>query len=386
MKVKNEKLALGMTICEKERLKDYMHKVVQRANHFIGYPIATDFDYSELYPLLKYPLNNLGDPLIESTYDLNSRSIEREVVQFFGELFRAPKENHWGYVTNGGSEGNLYGLYVARELYPQGMVYYSESTHYSVQKNIHLLNMPSIVIRSKPNGEMDYDDLNEAIQLHRHKAAIVLANIGTTMTEAKDDLPSIRRILKECAIKSHYIHCDAALAGTYLALLEDDPAFDFAHGADSIAISGHKFIGSPIPCGVVLVKKNYKERIGRVIPYIGTLDTTITGSRNGHSPVFLWYALKQMGREGLRARAENSLQLAEYIIQQLAALGIKAWRNHNAITVVFPKPSKELCTKWQLATEGEWSHVICMPGITKETIDRFVGDMVKEMQMADGMQ
>jgi histidine decarboxylase len=39
-----------------------------------------------------------------------------------------------------------------------------------------------------------------------------------------------------------------------------------------------------------------------------------------------------------------------------------------------------------LATEGEWSHVICMPGITKETIDRFVGDLVKEMEMADGMQ
>jgi histidine decarboxylase len=368
-----------MTNYEKERLNDYMHKVRGRAQQFIGYPIATDFDYSDLYPLLKYPLNNLGDPLIESTYDLNSRSIEREVVQFFAELFRAPKENHWGYVTNGGSEGNLYGLYVARELYPQGMVYYSESTHYSVQKNIHLLNMPSIVIVSKPNGEMDYDDLKEAIQLHRHKPAIILANIGTTMTEAKDDVPSIRRILKECAIKSHYIHCDAALAGTYLALLEDDPAFDFAHGADSMAISGHKFIGSPVPCGVVIVKKNYKERIGRTIPYIGTIDTTITGSRNGHSPVFLWYALKQMGREGLKARAENSLRLAEYIIQQLAALGIKAWGNHNAITVVFPKPSKELCTKWQLATEGEWSHVICMPVITKETIDRFVGDLAEEM-------
>ena len=369
-----------MTIHEKERLNDYMYKVQQRAKYFIGYPIATDFNYSDLYPLLQYPLNNVGDPLLESTYDLNSRSIEREVVQFFAELFRAPKENHWGYVTNGGSEGNLYGLYVARELYPQGMVYYSEATHYSVQKNIHLLNMPSIVIRSMANGEMDYDDLKEAMQLHRHQPAIILANIGTTMTEAKDDVPSIRAVLKECAIKSHYIHCDAALAGTYLALLEDDPSFDFAHGADSIAISGHKFIGSPIPCGVVLVKKNYKERIGRTIPYIGTLDTTITGSRNGHSPVFLWYALKQMGREGLKARAENSLQLAAYTIQQLAEIGIKAWRNHNAITVVFPKPSKEVCVKWQLATEGEWSHIICMPGVTKETIDAFVGDIVEQLE------
>jgi histidine decarboxylase len=369
-----------MTLHEKERLEDYMNKVVQRAKHFIGYPIATDFNYSDLYPLLKYPLNNVGDPLIESTYDLNSRSIEKEVVEFFANLFRAPKNNSWGYVTNGGSEGNLYGLYVARELYPHGMVYYSESTHYSVQKNIHLLGMPSIVIRSQPHGEMDYDDLKEAIQLHRHQPVIVLANIGTTMTEAKDDVPSIRKMLKECAIKSHYIHCDAALAGTYLALLEDDPQFDFAHGADSIAISGHKFIGSPMPCGVVIVKKNYKERIGRTIPYIGTLDTTITGSRNGHSPVFLWYALKKMGREGLKERAVKSLELAEYAVHHLQKIGINAWRNHNAITVVFPQPSKELCVKWQLASENSQTHIICMPGVTKDIMDLFINDMADEQR------
>ncbi len=70
-----------------ERLNNYIEKVQERAQNFLGYPVSIDFDYSELYPLLKYPLNNLGDPLIESTYDLNSRSIEREVVQFFADLF-----------------------------------------------------------------------------------------------------------------------------------------------------------------------------------------------------------------------------------------------------------------------------------------------------------
>ena len=85
-----------MTIEEKERLNDYIQKVQQRAEHFIGYPMATDFDYSDLYPLLKYPLNNGGDPLVESTYGLNSRSIEMEVIDFFASLFRAPKNNSWG--------------------------------------------------------------------------------------------------------------------------------------------------------------------------------------------------------------------------------------------------------------------------------------------------
>ena len=357
------------------RLQNYIEKVKERSQNFIGYPVSIDFDYSELTELLKYPLNNLGDPLIESTYDLNSRSIEREVVQFFAEIFKAPKNNSWGYVTNGGSEGNLYALYLARELYPKGIVYYSEHTHYCINKNIHLLNMPSIVIRSQENGEMDYQDLKEALHLQRQHPAIIIANIGTTMTEAKDDISKIKKVLKDSAIRSHYIHADGALAGTYLALLEKEPRFDFEQGIDSIAISGHKFIGSPIPCGVVIVKKNYKDRIGQTIPYIGTLDTTITGSRNGHSPVFLWHAINKLGREGLKHRALKCFEVAEYALEEMKKIGIKAWKNPNALTIIFPKPAEEICVKWQLASDGELSHIICMPGVTKEKIDEFLKEL-----------
>lgn len=357
------------------RLDTYIAKVKERSKNFLGYPVSIDFDYSELYPLLGYPLNNVGDPLIESTYDLNSRSIEKEVVQFFADVFKAPTDNSWGYVTNGGSEGNLYALYVARELYPHGMVYYSESTHYSIHKNIHLLKMPSIVIRCDEKGEMDYEDLKDAIHLHRHQPAIIVANIGTTMTEAKDDISKIKDILKKSAIRSHYIHCDGALAGTYLSLLETSPAFDFKQGVDSVAISGHKFIGSPIPCGVVIVKKSYKERIGQSIPYIGTLDTTISGSRNGHSPVFLWYAIKKFGKDGLKARALECIEVANYTEKKMKEMGIDAWKNDHAITVVFPKPSDEICHKWQLASDNGLSHIICMPGVKKENIDEFLLDL-----------
>ncbi len=363
----------------KTYLENYIKRVKERADHFIGYPVARDFDYSELYPLFKYPLNNIGDPLIESTYDLNSRSIEREVVQFFAELLKAPADNYWGYVTNGGSEGNLYALYLARELYPEGMFYYSESTHYSVQKNIHLLNVPSIMVRSQENGEMDYEDLRDAIHLHRHQPAIIIANIGTTMTEAKDDLSKIKEVLKKSAIRSYYIHCDGALAGVYLAMLDTSPKFSFEDGADSIAISGHKFIGSPLPCGVIVVKKSYKDRVGHAIPYIGTLDTTITGSRNGHSPVFLWYAIKNLGTEGLRKRALESLELAAYLNKKLIEIGIAAWQNNNALTVVFPKPADYICAKWQLASESGLAHIICMPGIKKDTLDLFLEDLTASL-------
>lgn len=360
-----------------KRLEDFLEKVKGRSKTYIGYPAGTDFDYKELYPLLDYSLNNVGDPYTQSN-DMTSKEFETEVVSFFAEYFNAPKNNYWGYVTNGGSEGNLYALYLARELYPNGMVYYSETTHYSIQKNIHLLNMDSIVIRSQANGEMDYDDLAVTLQLNRHRSVIILANIGTTMTEAKDHVPTIVDILKKYAIKSSYIHSDAALSGSYLPALGYHD-FDFAHGADSVAISGHKFFSSPITNGVVMVKKSYKERIGRSINYIGSLDTTITGSRTGFNALALWYFIQKSGKEGISQRAQTCLENANYLRGALNEIGVKAWSNENAFTVVFPRATDEICKKWQLASDNEISHAICMPGVTRQILEEFVND-IKNVQ------
>ena len=202
-----------------------------------------------------------------------------------------------------------------------------------------------------------------------------MANIGTTMTEARDDIGRIKGILKKLAIKHYYIHADGALSGSYSAFVEPRPAFDFVDGADSIAISGHKFLGSPMPCGVVVVKKSNRDRIARSVAYIGSMDTTISGSRNGHSPLFLWYMIKKLGVEGLKKRAMHCLDVAEYAVKRLNEMGIPAWRNPNAITVNFPEPASSIRKKWQLAAEGGSSHIICMPNVSKAQIDELLGEI-----------
>ncbi|RBW54339.1 histidine decarboxylase [Tenacibaculum sp. E3R01] len=360
---------------QQERLNQLLEKITKARDTFLGYPVSKDFDYSELYEFLKYPINNLGDPFEDSTYKVQTHEIEREVVNFFAKLFRANPKDYWGYVTNGGSESNLYGLYIAREMYPKAMVYYSESTHYSVKKNIHLLNIPSIVIRSQENGEIDYNDLEETLKFNRHKPAIVLTTYGTTMKEAKDDVSKVKGILKKLAIQDHYIHCDGALAGSFGAFVEPKIPFDFMDGADSISISGHKFIGSPIPAGVIVTRRSLRDRVSKGISYIGSLDTTITGSRNGHSPLFLWYAINKLGIDGLKARYNHSLEVAKYCNQELLKIGVNAWRNPGAITVVLPKMSNTIKEKWQLATEDDITHIICMPNVTKDQIDHFIKDV-----------
>ncbi|MEY4012709.1 MAG: hypothetical protein RIT22_1833 [Bacteroidota bacterium] len=370
-----ESNSVFLTDTDAQRLV-HLEQIIAISNHnSIGYPISKDFDFSEVMPFLKYPINNVGDPFENSINKVKTHELEREVVGFFAKLFRADPNDYWGYVTNGGSESNLYGLYLARELYPKGMVYYSESTHYSIRKNIHLLNIPSIVIRSQENGEIDYTDLENTLRINRDKPAIILANFGTTMKEAKDDVSKIKTILKSLAIQDSYIHCDGALSGSYGPFIEPRVPFDFMDGADSISISGHKFIGSPIPSGVIITKRSNRDRIAKGISYIGSLDTTITGSRNGHCPLFLWYALKKMGVEGLRNRYLNSLVVAEYCETRLNEIGIPAWRNPNAITVVFPKVADTIIAKWQLATQETISHIICMPSVTKNQIDELISDI-----------
>lgn len=367
----------------KTRLQQFVLQLKGRAESFMGYPVTKDFDYSALQELLQFPLNNVGDPFVDSTWKCDSREFEREVIAFFADLLRAPENNWWGYVTNGGTEGNLYGLYLARELYPNGICYFSQDTHYSVAKNLHLLNMRHIMIRSLKNGEIDYEDLKETIRLHRDLPAVVFANSGTTMTEAKDDIAKIKAILDDFSIADRYIHTDAALSGVVNPFLNPRPAFDFSDGADSISISGHKFIGSPIPCGIVIATKDKVVRIARSIAYIGCLDTTITGSRNGYTPMVMWYALNTLGKEGLRKRVLSSLETARYAQEQLAAIGIKAWRNPNAITVVLPEVSPQLKEKYQLATANGITHLLCMPNIQRSHIDSLVADLKTEVKLAE---
>ena len=134
-----------MTNKDKKKLKKFIEQIKEEEKTFIGYPVNCNFDYSELFDILSIPLNNVGDPFCSSYYGLDSRELEREVLNWFADLHNFPRDNFWGYVTNGGTEGNLYGLYLARELYPKGVVYYSQDTHYSVSKNIRVLNMEHIM-------------------------------------------------------------------------------------------------------------------------------------------------------------------------------------------------------------------------------------------------
>lgn len=348
-------------------------KQQQAIDNVLGFPMARDLDFTGVALYASRFMNNIGDPFVAGSCQLDIKDLERSVLDFFAKSFNAPANNYWGYVTSGSTEGNLYGLYMARGNYPEGVVYYSEAAHYSIPKNIHLLGMTGCNVGSQASGELDYDAFRLAVATNAGKPAIVVANIGTTMTEAMDHVATIRTILQDLAVEDVYIHSDAALAGCYAGFVQG-ASYDFADGVDSISVSGHKFLGVTMPCGAVIIKDCRRKVVQENVPYIDSPDSTISGSRSGHTVLGMWYALEQVGTGRMRERYVECLELAKYTETQLRTIGWEAWRNPHAITTVLKAPPKELCYRWQLATEGQ-SHIICMPGVLKGTIDEFIADL-----------
>lgn len=362
---------------DQKRLNKILARIMDDAGHMLGYPATKTLDFSPLFPFFGFQINNIGDPFSTTGYfRLNTHDIECEVIKWFSKILRAGKQEVWGYITSGGTEGNMYGVYLARELFPNGMVYYSEDTHYSAIKILRMVGARSIMIKSSAGGEMDYEDLAETVALNRDVPPVIFANIGTTMKGAIDNLDTIKAILKDYAISRYYIHADAALSGMILPFAVDPQPFDFSAGIDSISISGHKFPGCPMPCGVVLAKRRLINRVARAVEYIGTNDTTVLGSRNGVTPLFLWYAIHTLGEKGFSNLVQKSFTVADYAIQKFGEHNIKAWRHKNSVTVVFPRINEAVLQRWQIALQGSDAHLIAMPHVTEDHIDQFIGELL----------
>ena len=55
-----------------------------------------------------------------------------------------------------------------------------------------------------------------------------------------------------------FVHIDGALNAMVLPFLAEAPSSmqpSFAHAIDSISTSGHKMIGTPMPCGALIARR-----------------------------------------------------------------------------------------------------------------------------------
>ena len=140
---------------------------------------------------------------------------------------------------------------------------------------------------------------------------------------------------------------------------------------DSIAISGHKFIGTPFPCGVSVYRKEALEdtkteiiaKIKNLVQdnakvykdieidedYFKEHGTITSGAKNDYMAVVIWKRVKELGYDGFKEFARNTIAVSEYAEKRL----------------------KETQDK-----TGIISHIDIMPQVSTEKIDEFINDLI----------
>ena len=351
-----------------------------------GFPLNMEITSESLLPLFKLHINNFGSPFVKNSFKLNSKHIEKKVLNFYAQQYGLNKDNHWGYITTGGSESNECGLLIAREYYPEGILYFSDATHGCVYNAAKKLRMNFIQIESDNLDEINYQSLIKSIKLNLSKnpkaIPIIVANIGTTFYGANDNLKKIVSMLSKNKINKFYIHCDAALFGGYFPFMPSGNPLHFSTPFHSISISLHKFLGTPIPSSVFLTKSESNDILNISLPaskqeYINCNDNFLSTSRSGLAPLIAWYQLKKLGYSGLQNRVINCLKMLDYSKKSLLNMGYDVFAHEKSNILVIRNVINKgnIIEKWQLMVVQNDLHITFLPHIKKEMLDIFLNDM-----------
>ena len=365
--------------------------------HCIGYPENGSFYLDALLKwwshswASKLTLNNAGDPFVESRYKMNTNDFERESLRICAALFHLEPEKFWGYITSGGTASNEQGLFLGREHLRQksekkALLYVSEEAHYSTKSLAYVLDLETRQIACQINGEMDYQNLEQNIDPTR--PALMALSFGTTFKGAIDSIDEVMEVLKLKNVVDVHYHIDSALFGGFFPFIDDPkmPQLDFSlYPFDTIAISGHKFFGSPIPYGVFLTRKQHIDILNTdYIDYLAQKNSTIACSRSSLNSLLLWWTLKTTDHSEFSQEASLMLQNANYLYAQMKQRNWPVWLNPYSNTVFFRAPSPKMCDYWTLACMhcrhlGPLAHIVVMQHVDQATLDHFLSDLDQEL-------
>ncbi len=289
---------------------------------------------------------------------------------------------------------------IVQQLLTPTVFYAKGHTHYSVPKVAEILRLNVRPVAPQSDGTIDLNDFKKELLLHLgahpFSSVIVIANIGTTITGAIDDVPGIKKILDEFMPNKNYtIHMDGALTGFVLPIIKpfgDIPNYFDALGVNTIAVSAHKYPGLSQPCGIILAKKKFFdkafEKSERSIEYVGNiLDVTITGSRSGLNVLMFYNALCTLGldkgTEKLKKMVDENIENAKYLYQHLVQLfGADQVYYPYQFNVIFPRPSQAIAKKYQLMLTGDRATICVLTNVSRTLIDQFINDLKIDKETA----
>ena len=206
-----------------------------------------------------------------------------------------------------------------------------------------------------------------------------------------------------------WFHIDGALGGAQLRFLEmaineglvhnmfpdGFPVFDFRiPEVKSIVMSLHKWFGCPIPSSVFMMRKMDQVQTPNKPLYIGGLDSTLSGSRGGHSVLVMWDLLSKKSYGDFKDTAVRGVEMVAFSMMKLRELQnelpVALWLSHTpgSLFVYFRRPNQDIVRRYCLGSkplriktvdgtfeDRIYSHICLMPHVTEDLILQFVDEL-----------
>ena len=333
------------------------------------------------------------------------------------------------------------------------VAFFSEDTHYSVLKTLNMLQIDTFYKLGMRNfrescplheyrsqgtwpayvpskggdagvGTIDIEALAKLVEFFASRGYPILVNFnfGTTFKGAFDDVEAAGLALMPIFTKygldkrkvffdpedptaydertGYWFFVDGALGAGYMPFLEMahaagkaefcGPRFDFRLPfVHAIAMSGHKWFGTPWPSGIYMTRTRYQLFPPDAPEYLGSPDTTFAGSRNGFSSLLFWSYLSQNAYDDQVRKVLSAGEVTNYAYEKLLnlqeELSVDLWvtRSPLSFAVLFRKPSDEItfryslsCQTYQIQGESRTcAHIFMMEHVTPALIDRLVDDL-----------
>lgn len=311
----------------------------------------------------------------------SAKRLESEVIRKISALYSSTHAG--GYITSGGTEGNIYALWLARKLRDKGeKVIAPISAHYSMQKACDLQQLKLIQTTLNDQYKAEVEDINE--QTDKETIAIV-ATVGTTALGKIDPIREIAEIAEDAGC---FLHVDASFGGFVLPFIKNAPPWDFEiESVSSITSDPHKMGLTPIPSGVLLVRNHsWIDELRMDIPYLDQTSATLLGTRPGASIASTWMALNLLDSNNYGRIVRRCMKLTRQLAEGIRGISdLRLVTEPELNLVSFTSNTSDVSQlrvalerrRWlvSLNSQPESVRLVVMPHHREEHIRSFLNDL-----------
>lgn len=257
---------------ENKTFIDIVKDVVAKSNHlhhphYIGHQVAVALPMAALCDFITSFLNNSV-----AVFEMSpiQTLMEREVVSSFCKLIGFP-ENSGGFVTSGGSLGNLTALLAARQVKARGncwkegvgknldmAVLVSEQAHYSCKRHMQIMGFGEesiIQVPSEQNGSISAEAIRVSYDLATKEGKNVFAVIASACSTSTGVFDPLEFIADFCEEKGLWFHVDGAHGAPTIFSKKYAYLLNGIERADSVIWDVHKMMMVPSLATAVLFRR-----------------------------------------------------------------------------------------------------------------------------------